>query len=44
VAARAALQIGRSDQAESLRADAETALTRLGAAGLLERFNNEWGA
>ncbi len=44
VAARAARALGRRDQAESLRTEAEAALTRLGAAGLLARFTNEWGA
>jgi len=44
VAARAARDIGKDDEAESLRAEAEAGLTRLGAAGLLDRFRNEWGA
>lgn len=44
VAARAARATGKRDLGESLRTEAEAALTRLGAAGLLERFRNEWGA
>lgn len=44
VAARAARVVGRMDEAERLRSDAESRLMRLGAAGLLERFSNEWGA
>jgi len=44
VAARAARQAGRMDEADRLRSDAEARLMRLGAAGLLERFTNEWGA
>jgi eukaryotic-like serine/threonine-protein kinase len=44
VAARAARAIGNGDQAEELRAEAEAGLTRLGAAGLLERLRKQWGA
>jgi len=44
VAARAARGVGRTDEAERLRGDAESRLMRLGAAGLLQRFTSEWGA
>jgi len=44
VAARAARALGQEAQAEELRAGAEASLMRLGAAGLLERLTNEWGA
>lgn len=44
IAARAAQLLGKSEQAESLRAEAIAGLVRLGAAGLLERFSNDWGA
>jgi len=44
VAARAARALNRTDEGEALRADAEARLMRLGAAGLIERFANEWGA
>jgi len=44
VAARAARALGNGEQAEGLRADTEAGLTRLGAAGLLERFRKQWGA
>ena len=44
VAARAARQLGRDEEAGRLREEAEAGLTRLGAAGLLERFRNDWGA
>jgi tetratricopeptide (TPR) repeat protein len=44
VAARAARALGNGDQAEGLRAEAEAGLTRLGAAGLLERLRKQWGA
>jgi len=44
VAARAARATGQRDLGESLRTEAEAALTRLGAAGLLDRLRNEWGA
>lgn len=44
VAARAARALGNEARAEDLRAEAEAGLTRLGAAGLLERFIKEWGA
>jgi tetratricopeptide (TPR) repeat protein len=44
VAARAARALGNGQQAERLRAEAEAGLTRLGAAGLLERLGKQWGA
>jgi len=44
VAARAARALGNGEQAETLRAEAEAGLARLGAAGLLERFTKQWGA
>jgi tetratricopeptide (TPR) repeat protein len=43
-AARAARVAGRTGEADRLRADAESRLTQLGAAGLLQRLTNEWGA
>ena len=44
VAARAARQLGREEEAERWRGEAVAGLTRLGAEGLLERFRNDWGA
>ena len=44
VAARAARALGQEAEADALRTDAEARLMRLGAAGLLERLANEWGA
>ncbi len=44
VAARAARQLGRTEEAERLREEAVAGLTQLGAEGLLERFRNDWGA
>ncbi len=44
VAARAARQLGRAEEAERLREEAVAGLTQLGAEGLLERFRNDWGA
>jgi tetratricopeptide (TPR) repeat protein len=44
VAARAARRVGDADQAETLRAEAVEGLTRLGAVGLLQRFETQWGA
>jgi len=44
VAARAARQLGRDEEADRLREEAVAGLTRLGAEGLLERFRNDWGA
>jgi len=44
VAARAARVLGDGAKAEAFRAEAEASLMRLGAAGLLERLANDWGA
>jgi tetratricopeptide (TPR) repeat protein len=44
VAARASRLLGRDEEAEALRGEAEVGLARLGAEGLLERFRNDWGA
>ena len=43
VAARAARAMGADEQAERLRAEAEAGLTRLGAAGLLDRLGKRVG-
>jgi tetratricopeptide (TPR) repeat protein len=44
VAALAARACGDAAGAEALRAQAEDSLTRLGAAGLIEKLRNDWGA
>ena len=44
VAARAARALGNDARAETLRAEAEAGLRRLGATGLLAQLTNEWGA